>query len=92
MDWGSGWGTKVRILNWSICSPPLTSPADLSNLFTVDLDSGRWKDEVNVFADVTTLDAEFCWGCEINYYLYKNQGPFPGNPGVSDVIPLSECI
>lgn len=77
MDWRSGRCDKVRILNWSVCSPPLTSPADLSNLFAVDLNSGRWKDEVNVFADVGTLDAEFnfCWGCIINYNLYKKPRP-----------------
>lgn len=34
-------------------------PVDLSNLFNVDLDSGWWKDNVNVFADVANLDAEF---------------------------------
>lgn len=46
-------------------------PADLSNLFSVDLDSGWWKDNVNVFADVANLDADFnfCWRCKINIQL-----------------------
>ena len=35
------------------------SPLELNNLFSLDLDSGREKDNVNVFADVSTKDAEF---------------------------------
>lgn len=37
----------------------------------MDLDSGWWKDNLNVFADVANLDAEFsfCWRCKININL-----------------------